>query len=112
VLGTTIAPDGAPANTYSNAGTVRIKRVEGDVDWLPGDDWELSFNGEVLSSKFANIDVGGSQYMVGQSIDLVPAYSFTGSVQRDLHLAGKSEYVRLDFCDIRRQRYTPVCSPA
>lgn len=111
VLGTTIAPDGAPANTYSNAGTVRIKGVEGDVDWLVGDDWELSFNGEVLSSKFVRIDVAGSQYQVGQSIDLVPAYSLTGSVQRDLHLAGKAEYVRLDFSDVGRERYTPVCSP-
>jgi hypothetical protein len=35
----------------------------------------------------------------------------TGSVQRDLHLAGKSEYVRLDFSDVGRERYTPVCSP-
>ena len=111
VLGTTIAPDGAPANTYSNAGTVRIKGVEGDVDWLAGDDWELSFNGEVLSSKFVRIDVTGSQYTVGQPIDLVPPYSLTGSVQRDLHLAGKSEYVRLDFSTVGRQRYTPVCSP-
>jgi iron complex outermembrane recepter protein len=111
VLGTTIAPDGAPANTYSNAGTVRIKGLEGDADWLLGDDWELSFNGEVLSSKFVKIAVAGSQYQVGQSIDLVPAYSLTGSVQRDLHLAGRSEYVRLDFSTVGRQRYTPVCSP-
>ena len=91
------------ANVYSNSGFVRIKGVEGTVAWRPVDEWTFSINAESLSAKFVEINAG-TGYHVGEPVDLVPPYSFTGSVERGFRVAGKTGYARLDYSEIGRER--------
>jgi iron complex outermembrane receptor protein len=96
---------GIPLDVLHNAGSARIKGVEGDITWRPVDDWSFSFNGERLSAKFTEINILGSSYSVGEPVDFVPPYSFNGSVEHTFHVAGKAAYALLNYAEVGRQRY-------
>jgi iron complex outermembrane recepter protein len=101
----TLPVGGIPLDIQHNAGSARIKGVEGDFTWRPVDDWTVSFNGEKLSAKFTEINILGSVYHVGEPLDFVPPYSFNGSVERTFHVAGKAAYALLNYSEVGRQRY-------
>jgi len=101
------APPPAPQlNIYSNAGDALIEGVELGGVWRPVNGWTLSFDGDVLKTEFYKITTPvGADYAVGDNLDLVPKYTFTGSVQRNFIVSGHEGLVRLDYSQKGKETY-------
>ncbi len=82
---------------YRNAGSARIKGVEWAFAWRPAAQWELSFNGDYLTSEFYEINVLTSAYQAGDQVDYTPKYQFHVAAQRDFGWNGKAGFARVDY---------------
>lgn len=99
-------PSGGIVTRTSNAGTVKTKGVEWNVNWRALEQWLLGVNGNYLwENKFTQINAASATYDVGDPPDGVPKYSFGGSVERDFTWATRAGYSRLDFSEIARESY-------
>jgi iron complex outermembrane recepter protein len=92
-----LPPPSPPLDIYSNAGKATIKGLEWDIAWRLLDQWTLSLGGDYLNTKFTEINVTDTSYVVGDPLDFFPKYSITASAQRDFEVQGKSGFVRLDY---------------
>jgi outer membrane receptor protein involved in Fe transport len=99
-------PPAVPVNIFSNAGSAKIKGIEWGLTWLPFDQWSVSVNGNYLTDySIYKVTVAEAPFAVGDRLDSVPKYTFTGSVQRDFDWNGRPIYVRLDYNQKGRMRY-------
>lgn len=95
-----LPPPAPPFNFTRNGGAAWVKGVEWDLAWHPSAGWMLSFNGNVLKTRFYKIAVLESAYNVGDGLDLVPEYTFTASAQRDFAWNGKQGFARFDYSQV------------
>jgi outer membrane receptor protein involved in Fe transport len=87
----------AAGNVTSNAGNARIKGIEWALSCRPADQWNLSLNGDYVSSKFYEINATSTAYVVGDQLDLFPKYSYSASAQREFTWNGRAGFARLDY---------------
>jgi outer membrane receptor protein involved in Fe transport len=105
VIGIAFVPPNRELFLTDNAGNARIKGIEWDLAWRPADQWALYFSGDYLDTRFTKIDIGNSNYHVGDPVDYVPNYQITASAQRDFTWAGKPGFVRADYSQQGRMSY-------
>ena len=98
-------PPNPPLDLYRNAGTARIKGVEGDVTWRPADHWLLGLSGDYINARFVKINAVATSYEVGDPMDLTPRFQVTASVERDFDWAGKEAYARVEYSQRARETF-------
>jgi iron complex outermembrane recepter protein len=92
----------------SNAGDAHVKGVEWDLSWVPIDDWRISLNGDYLQTEFTRTVATGTEYNVGDPINLIPKYQATLSVQRDFRWNEHPGFARLDYSREGRETFQDV----
>jgi outer membrane receptor protein involved in Fe transport len=95
-----LPPPAPPFNFTRNGGAAWVRGVEWDLTWHPGYGWYLSFNGNVLKTRFYKIAVLEGAYNVGDGLDLVPDHTITVSAQRDFTWNDKQGFARLDYSQV------------
>jgi iron complex outermembrane receptor protein len=98
-----VPPPALPLSIIRNAGDAWIKGIEWDLAFRPNDRWKLSFSGSVLDTIFYRINVIDSAYDVGDQLDFVPKYLFTGSLERAFIWDGRPGFMRLDYSEQGRE---------
>jgi len=88
-----------------NAGDAWIRGVEGSITWHPVKEWTLSFNGDYLGTRFYKIDANSAAQNVGDSLNLIPKYQYTVSIQQDFTWLGRNGFARLDYNEQGREIY-------
>lgn len=88
----------------ANIGKARIRGVDADLTWRPVEQWTLGLNTEVLHSEFLTASVI-SGYAPGNRLPFAPAYSFTGSIDRDFHFAGRPGDAEVYYYEISRVQF-------
>lgn len=93
-----LLPPPAPAFTYiHNAGTARIKGVEGDVSLRLTDDWQVLLSGDYIDARFVEVNVLRAAYAVGDPVDLIPRYQVTASLEREFTWDGDQGFARVEY---------------
>jgi outer membrane receptor protein involved in Fe transport len=107
-----LPPPNPPLNVTSNGGDAWIKGVEWELTWHPTELWSLSFNGNLLDTRFFKVNTllnpdgtSSSAYQVGDGLDLVPKHTLTVWAERDFTVNGKKGFVRLDYSQQGRETY-------
>lgn len=85
------------SDLIENAGTARIKGVEGDLSWSPVESWLLTVGGDYLNARFVAIGVLYSSYQVGDPVDEMPRYQVNGSLEKYFKWFGRDGFARFDY---------------
>ena len=94
-----------PEDVTHNAGNVRIKGIEGDITWTPGDLWRLSISGDYVNGRFVTVSVIDTSYQVGDPVDDVPRYQATASAERGFQWDGRPGFVSVDYTQRARASF-------
>jgi iron complex outermembrane receptor protein len=85
------------AAEISNAGSARIKGIEGSVSVALADAWDVGASASYAPSKFISV-LPGSTHAVGDSLDFVPKYNGNVWTGYTIDLGDdKSIYARIDY---------------
>jgi iron complex outermembrane receptor protein len=80
----------------TNSGNAKIKGAEATLVWRPVPAWTVSANGSYLDAYIASAPASATD-VVGDTLDYVPKYQGTASVQRDFTWSGREAYLRADY---------------
>jgi len=92
-------PPAIPQDITRNAGTARIKGIEGSVRWIPATGWQLGVDGDYIDARLVTINLtqSSSSYYVGDPLDFVARYQVTASGERDFSLDGRTALFRVEY---------------
>lgn len=98
-------PPALPEDVTSNAGDVRIKGVEGDIEWTPTTRWRFALSGDYVDGRFAAVSVVNPSYDVGDPVDDVPRYQIAALTERNFQWYGRPGFISVDYTQRARASF-------
>lgn len=98
-------PPDVPLGRVINAGDARIRGVEWSATLRPSRGWTFGLDGTYLDTVFRRINATATAYLPGDNLDMVPKYTFTGSIERSFEWNERRGYIRADYTQTGRSTY-------